>query len=338
MWRNLPRSAPVVTGDLSLSIRSKGDVMLLGKTLGGCAAALAFTGLAWGLAQQSEPSEPAEKPDYHELLQKELPNLEARRERIEAELETLEREPKPEGHWANEWAGSYCEGDGLGMNVRIKIAPDAGVTYTWHGCLGLYDGNHGDIVRVFDDGVEVDLAIDPALGGYRSIDTRLYFVRWGDQRFLVPKANMLELVNNYNVGGYQRTSMFRIARKDGTNRRFTADEARVAGRPELPPEYTKLIIEEPLSLVILSVKAVEQEKELPFAVVLGDIEFEGGSDRGVYVGLEFPIETGRHYGTVEITSVDDTTCEGRYTGYGAAGEAPSLPVVGARLRFPGAAN
>src|SRR4051812_843941 len=71
--------------------------------------------------------------------EKEQAIVESLRKQIEVELETLDRATLNQGHWAKEWAGEYCCGDGLGMNVTIAIAPKTGVVYTWYGCLGLYD-------------------------------------------------------------------------------------------------------------------------------------------------------------------------------------------------------
>jgi len=77
-------------------------------------------------------------------------DIRAREVRILAELDAVTQPDLPEDHWAREWAGEYYVGDGLGMNVRILVAPTAGMTYTWRGCLGLYDGNQGEIVGTFD--------------------------------------------------------------------------------------------------------------------------------------------------------------------------------------------
>jgi hypothetical protein len=43
------------------------------------------------------------------------------------------------------WAGQYYHGDGLGVNVSLTIAPEAGFAFAWHGCLGVYDRNWGSV-------------------------------------------------------------------------------------------------------------------------------------------------------------------------------------------------
>src|SRR5437764_903929 len=64
------------------------------------------------------------------------PDVVQRSDRIKAELARLSD---------HEWAGTYFEGDGLGVNIALQIAPDGGVSETWHGCLGPYGANQGDV-------------------------------------------------------------------------------------------------------------------------------------------------------------------------------------------------
>lgn len=45
------------------------------------------------------------------------------------------------------WAGEYYEGDGMGMNVRFWLAPQAGCVATSSGCLGLYGANWGTVTE-----------------------------------------------------------------------------------------------------------------------------------------------------------------------------------------------
>src|SRR4029079_175087 len=73
----------------------------------------------------------------------------AHQKRINQEIETLGAHP---------WAGVYYYGDGLGANITLTVAPAAGFLYTLHGCLGLYDFNHGPIVVKNEE-----LRLDPIL-------------------------------------------------------------------------------------------------------------------------------------------------------------------------------
>src|SRR5262245_36189497 len=55
---------------------------------------------------------------------------------ISAELKELPSHP---------WAGAYYQGDGLGVNLDLDLAPKAGAAFLWRGCLGMYGQNLGPI-------------------------------------------------------------------------------------------------------------------------------------------------------------------------------------------------
>lgn len=248
---------------------------------------------------------------------------------IDAELKALDRAKLTDKDWAKEWAGTYSCGDGLGMNATIMIAPKAGLSYTWYGCLGLYDKNHGPITKADAEGIEVDLKLatdGPETMSYLS--PKLYFVKWGDRRYLVPESKMLTLVNNYNEGGYARSGMFSIPRKREEGDPWRRFEDAPPGRPQLPSAYDKLLRDKPIALTVTKVTTE------PDAHVTGDvwasrstIEFKGGSDAGVYVGLECWVGPLRSRGKVEIQKVDAGSCTGVLTAFGDKGSF-TAPKVG----------
>lgn len=254
----------------------------------------------------------AERELSHQI-EIETPSREKRASQIEAEIAELRQAETDQSGWAKEWAGSYYVGDGTGMNVTILIAPKAGVTYTWRGCLGLYDANHGDIVESFPGGVRVKLAIDPARSRYRFMDSTLYFVRWGDRRYLVPESQMDELVSNYNEGSYARNSLYSAPRK------FTNDarphgfglEPTPAGVPELPPQYarqlilkrTELSVTEAITLDSRAVGEHLQQKRWK-------LECKGGSAEGIYVGMVIAYPPNSGLGRFVVEEVDQNSCSG----------------------------
>ncbi len=246
----------------------------------------------------------------------------ARRDRILEELEALDREALPEDHWAREWAGEYYVGDGTGMNVTIVVAPESGAAYTWRGCLGLYDSNHGEIVEVLDDGLLLQLAVDPDEKTRPFMDERLYFVRWGERRYLVPERQMMDLVNNFNEGGYARSGLYSAPRLD-SGIMFNGDAP--AGVPELPERWAKLLL---TKLVKLEVTAVGERSPalMPSGFQKWEVEFAGGSADGAYVGLTVTNARGMMHGTVEITHVDEHGCRGWLNFYMGEGTPPELGV------------
>lgn len=98
-----------------------------------------------------------------------------RREAVQAELSTLTNHP---------WAGEYYEGDGLGVNVRLFIAPKSGYVFEWRGCLGLYDRNFG-AVTVANGRLRLSFAYPNKREGFKGIAEQLVPIRWGERAYLV---------------------------------------------------------------------------------------------------------------------------------------------------------
>jgi len=161
-------------------------------------------------APQEPPPIMADRKDTGELLRLEEPKIQARIKRIDAEVAALDRAALKDTDWAKEWAGEYYEGDGLGTNVDIHLAPQAGIGFLNYGCLGLYGGDQGDIVEALPDGLRLKLVLGKQHGSFLS--ERVYFVKWGDERFLVPDWALMRMVNNYNEGSFARSSMYGIPR------------------------------------------------------------------------------------------------------------------------------
>jgi len=280
---------------------------------------------------------PVNEHELQTLIQAQRQAMDKRNAAIDEELKHLDRPALNDTDWAKEWAGEYYTGDGLGMNVIIKIAPKSGVVYTWHGCLGLYDANHGDIAETFPDGVRIKPAIDPDASMFQYMSERLYFVRWGDQRYLVPEAQMLQLVYNYNHGGYHRELMLSIPRKFEDLRQMRVEKPAPDGRPELPSKYARYIIEKPVQLRIREVKA-EPESPVPndAGVSSSRIVFEGGTNQNVFVGMELLFEYGLSFVTITIDKVTQSDSEGVLSIPLDVGSTASLPKQNMMLSFPGA--
>ncbi len=291
-------------------------------------------------AQSPQPAaEPAAKPDpafrsammgpgMESVLRAEEPKIKERVERIDTELRLLDRASLRDTDWAKEWAGTYYEGDGLGENVTITLAPKAGVAFLNYGCLGLYGGDHGDVLEALPDGLRLKLVFGNARNSFLS--ERIYFVKWGAERFLVPDWLMLQMVNNYNQEGFTRSSMFGIPRllRDGAPRRMW-DEA-PDGRPELPPQFAKLLLTSPVSLKVSKVSADTRRGGRIGKISVRAVHFDAGSDKGIFTGMEFGYPKGSLgvTGTVRITGVTPTSSIGEFTAFFNDEQVPPIPTVG----------
>jgi len=103
------------------------------------------------------------------------------------------------------WAGKYYAGDGLGANIRISVAPTAGVSAIWTGCLGVYGANEG-IVEPQPDGSLKLVLNRPNHNGFGGFDEHLLPVRWGARRYLIPPTEMNRFISAINLGDEPRSS------------------------------------------------------------------------------------------------------------------------------------
>ena len=161
-----------------------------------------------------------------------------RRSKIEAEIQTLGDHP---------WAGSYYQGDGTGVNQRILLSPKAGFVFTWHGCLGLYDRNFGE-VRQEKDVLTLKFTYPNSRKGFQGIASDLVLIRWGERRYLVPADEVAEFCNAVNSGGEPRShayGRFLLRDKDW--------EKKVEGTPKLAEQYLGFLLKEPLQAKIVAV-------------------------------------------------------------------------------------
>ncbi|MCB9838011.1 MAG: hypothetical protein H6813_01615 [Phycisphaeraceae bacterium] len=256
--------------------------------------------------------------DAGDALQAEETKIAARRDRIKDELAALDREELDPDDWARAWAGGYYAGDGLGTNVSIHLAPKSGISFLNYGCLGLYGGDHGEIVGVEPDGLRLRLVFGSAHNSFLS--ERIYFVRWGEDRYLVPDWLMMEVVNNYNRGGWYREDMFGIPRlvPDGEHpRRYNAESGQREGKPRLPDEFMPMLLDEPLALGVTHVSDIDvTEAEEHRKCETCTVTFDRGTEAGIHAGMEFDFGSsrGRHvYGSYRITFADTGMSTAEFT-------------------------
>lgn len=180
---------------------------------------------------------------------------------------------------AHPWAGEYYEGDGLGANISLSLAPKTGVAATWTGCLGLYGANRGRIVE--HDG-RLQFGFDaPNARGFGGFPDEVVPVAWSGRRYLLPEAEMIEFVNAIHHGREPRDRVhggFLLARGD--------EDKPVHGLPGLPERYLGMIRREPLVAGVLDSRRIGEEK------IGGDLcrvryrlTFDRGRDDGLMEGI-----------------------------------------------------
>jgi len=198
----------------------------------------------------------------------------------------------------NEWAGEYYFRDGLGVNVRLVLAPENGFVFSWHGCLGLYDLNYGSVD--FSNGsVKLLFKHTNAQRGFRGIAPELLPIRWGDRHYLIPVNEIMEFTNAINAGTEPALS-------GGRSYRFLlrrGDEKKaVRGLPRLPAEYLSNILPTPVETKISSVlqTRIEKSRRITY-VALG-----AGTAEGLKKGMELYVHNpATVYAQATVTAVDE---------------------------------
>jgi hypothetical protein len=240
----------------------------------------------------------------------------AHQEQILAELAALDRVTLADDDWAKQWAGVYRARDAVFSNSTIRIAPQAGIAYTSFGCMGMDGADWGEIVEAFPGGIRVKLAITEGEKPRDYLSSTLYFVRWGDQQFLVPQRQMKRLVANYNAGGQTRECMPGIPRRVADDGREPKPRVAMPSvRPQLPAEFAALIIERPTALKITRIKLkgeIVQQKGSKDKFAQGELELAGGRDEGLFVGTEIGCSAGQRTGVIHLDRVDAKTSHGTF--------------------------
>ncbi|HEX8524231.1 MAG TPA: hypothetical protein VF669_18395 [Tepidisphaeraceae bacterium] len=189
------------------------------------------------------------------------------------------------------WAGEYDYGDGLGVNVSLALAPNQGFVFQWTGCMGVYDRNWGEVSET-DGVVSLKCELPNQRQGFQGISTRLRPVKWGERHYLIGEEDLVRFCNRVNSGteakAGRRSSMFLLRR---------GDEAKaVQGKPELPAEYQKLLLDEPVKATIT---AVEGDK----------LTIDIGAAHGAFQDMELFKDSPGEVESIKITKVGDKTSE-----------------------------
>ena len=203
-----------------------------------------------------------------------------------------------------DWAGEFARGDGLGVNVRLLLAPEGGFVFNWRGCLGLYDINYG-AVEVRDGHLMLRFELPNTEQGFEGIAGEFVPVRWGDRLYLLATREAREFANAINSG---------FEPCDGMCARFllrAGDEQKsAAGRPELPPEFLRYLLEKPIEARVTKVleNVTRSEDKSGFAWRTRKVELDVGRKAGVWEGMAFNEVSREGAGeTFRVTEVRDAT-------------------------------
>jgi hypothetical protein len=204
----------------------------------------------------------------------------ARQEAIREELKALEGHP---------WAGEYYQGDGLGVNISLSLAPREGVSATSYGCLGLYGSNEGRVV-VLPDG-DLTFAFNlPNKSGFGGFPKELVPVRWGERHYLLQRSEMFDFVNAVNANvepsAFVMGNAFLLKKGD--------EGKKVAGLPDLPKPYLTALRAEPVEAAVTEVTTLADRKNEFACFKNYQVALDRGETSGLLVGMKLNVLTPRH--------------------------------------------
>jgi hypothetical protein len=202
------------------------------------------------------------------------------------------------------WAGEYYAGDGLGMNVRLLVSPAAGVSATWHGCLGLYGSNEG-LIQPQPDGTLKFAYAKPNEHRFGGFPNAVQPVRWGERRYLIASDELDEFVSAINLGREPRQGMrgmFLLADGD-------ADKA-VHGLPDLPEPYRSRIRSEALIVGVSGIALLDTTQHDGWCDVTYRVSLPRGSDDGLGPRAILHVRSPDTYESLRIVSATSHTAHG----------------------------
>jgi hypothetical protein len=261
---------------------------------------------------------------------------ELRHQRMKAEREAaLQRADRIEAEVAelkdHDWAGRYSTGGGLN-GLTVLVAPRNGVVFVHWSDIGDHDRNHGDIREIQADRLMLDLAIDPRLGEKELFWSEMLIVRWGPRRYLLSTQGVKRFCNEYNSGHldprrFGGHAPFILVRDSDV--KLPAD-----GMPELPEEYRRFLLPEPIDGELIEVGPRESHP-MPQGMNMDALRVTAtanvGAEHGVFIGMEFCIVEPSTYHDSTVIAVEAKQCTVEFRDYPHRDERGVDPKVGWKL-------
>jgi hypothetical protein len=258
------------------------------------------------------PAQERDDPKFSKQAESKAKNL---KQQIQAEIGQLKD---------HEWAGEYREGDGLGVNISLIIAPKSGYLFEWHGCLGLYDRNYGAVTNV-NGRLRLSFTFENPQKGFHGIAEEFIPVKWGRRSYLIPSDDVIGFCNAVNSASEPREAQLgRYLLRQGD------EKIKVSGEPTVPAEYRTYLLKSPVHAEIIKVgPPTTRPSVCDWKFKDTPVTLNAGKNSGLLPGMEldviypnFVVES------VKIKSVRDNAAEGIMT---QAGEESIGPKVGWKL-------
>jgi hypothetical protein len=209
----------------------------------------------------------------------------------------------------HEWAGAYYEGDGLGENVSLAIAPKAGYVFEWHGCMGLYDRNYGAVNEV-NGRLRLTSTFKNSHEGFEGLAEEFIPIWWGKRRYLVPSNDVVGFCNAVNGGSEPRSG------RHGRYLLCEGDEKKkFIGWPAVPVEFKPYLLPHPVKGEIVAISKVTTRPSSTKKHFTGTaITLNVGRKNGLLPGMELYVtKPDDLVMSVTVSQVEETSARGIMT-------------------------
>lgn len=224
-----------------------------------------------------------------------------------------------------EWAGQYHEGDGLGVNTTIDLAPENGVAATWFGCLGLYGANEGRVERVGAQTLRFHFNSPNDGGAFGSFSETVRIVHWGERRYLIPEERLVDFVNAINSGLESglalNLSVFLRDTRGGA----------VSGLPDLPEPLRAQIRTHPLILTVSRVEQLPEYEAMGGAVCPFRLTFDAPEGTTLLAGQALSSMAGVSHERAEVIGVSRRRVTAKMIVFDSCSDVTDVPKRGWRF-------
>jgi hypothetical protein len=233
------------------------------------------------------------------------PIIEAKRQKIEAEIAQLKDHP---------WAGQYArDGGTFGFTsfVVLTLAPDNGFTEERFVSGNLRRQKHGTIDW---DGNILKLSFEFAgenddIGHFAP---EYKPIRWGERVYLIPDDEIMDFCDMINARYEPRNNLVGYPAFFLRN----GDETKKAkGKPKLPEEFMPFLLDKPVDATIVSIKDIQEdtEKDPKWKRANVTVVVDKGRKDGLLPGMKLYgiVPHFNHIQTV-LTNVEETQSEFKF--------------------------
>jgi hypothetical protein len=231
---------------------------------------------------------------------------------------TIPEEIKTLGN--HEWAGQYYEGDGMGVNVSLILAPKSGYLFEWHGCGGLYDRNYGAIT--WNKGrLRLSFTFPNKQKGFQGIAEEFVPIAWGDRKYLIPTDDIVGFCNEVNDGSEPRKRLhgFYLLRRGD-------EKKEVKGFPAVPGEFKPYLLARPIEAEIVGIGKTTTVPSWGGGNFMDiSVTLNRGKKQGLLVGMKLHVVKPENaVQSAQITKVEDERSEAVMTQVGGNEERPRV--------------